>query len=281
MKKIKESKAIKVKNDKSDIKPKKERIKKIKNGDGFNKDVQIIAVWGGPSCGKTTLSIHLAKKLANEKKNVLLIHDDVFCPAIPINFPVLPKNEGEKSIGKVLSSPSIDQSIILKNTINIKHNDYIGILGHQKGENPLTYSEYSKETVVDFLLLAKHLVDVVIIDCTSITTESILTITALEMADKVIRLTTADFKGLSYLKSMLQLLSDPKFNTESHLRIISLVKPYQDSQAVNDIIRGSNLFIPYLDEIYKQDIEGKVFDTTDNKEYNAVVGQILKGVFYE
>ncbi|PKM52469.1 MAG: hypothetical protein CVV02_01580 [Firmicutes bacterium HGW-Firmicutes-7] len=279
----KSPKTIKVRQNKKLIKPRgtSDKDKKITKGNEFNKDIQIIAVWGSPSSGKTILSIQLAKYLAKEKKNVMLIHDDVFCPVLPITFPSLTGNDNEKSLGKILSSPTIDQSLILNNAITLKHSDYIAVLGHQKGENPLTYSEYSKETVLDFLLLTKHLVDYVIIDCTSITTESILTITALEMADKVIRLSTADFKGLSYLKSFLPLLIDPKFNTENHLRVISPVKPFQDSHSVNDIIRGSSIFVPYLEEIGKQDIEGRLYEITNNKEYNRVIKQIFEVIHYE
>lgn len=279
MKKIKPVKKIRAKKEQV-TRPIENKPKKVKREQGFNKDIQMIALWGTPGSGKTTLSVRLAKQLADEKKNVLLIHDDVFCPVLPITFPALPKGDGEKSLGKVLSSPAIDQTLILKNIINLKYSDYIGVLGHQKGENPLTYPEYTKETAVDFILLSKHLVDVVIVDCTSMTTESILTITALEMADKVIRLTTADFKGLSYLKSMLPLLADPKFNIESHLRIVSLVKSFQDKEAVNDIIRGSSIFMPWFDDLLKQELSGRMFETTDKKDYNAIIRQIMKEVFY-
>lgn len=248
------------------------------------KDNQIIAIWGSPGSGKTTLSIKIAKELASKKKNVIIIHDDVFCPTIPIVLPLLNEEETNKSLGKILASPNIDQETILDNSITVKNNDYIAMIGHQKGENPFTYSEYIRERVVDLFILLRHLVDYVIIDCSSILTESMLTITALEFADKVIRLSTADFKGLSYFKSTLPLLMDGKFNMNEHLRVISNVKDFQAEETVNDVLRGSNIFLPNVLEIDKQYTEGKLFENLNAKlsqDYNAEIVKIMKEVFYE
>jgi len=247
------------------------------------KERQTIAIWGSPGSGKTTLAIRIAKQLANKKKNVILVHDDIFCPMLPTFFPTLDKEE-EKSLGAVLTSPMLDQNVIMDHLVLMKHNDYIAFLGHQKGENPLTYAEYTKERVVDLFLLLRHLADYVIIDCSSIITESILTITALEMADQVIRLSTADFKGLSYFKSTLPLLIDQKFNTESHLRIVSNIKEYQADQTVNNVLRGANIFLPYTQEIEMQHAEGTFFENLNQKrsrKYNQSLKQIIKEVFYE
>ncbi len=245
-------------------------------------DNQLIAIWGSPSSGKTTLSAKIAQELADKKKNVIIIHDDIFCPTIPILLPTI--KDTDKSLGKIFSNPVIDQEMILDNSISIKHNDYIALIGHQKVENPFTYSEYTKERVTDLLILLRHLVDYIIVDCSSILTESILTITALELADKVIRLSTADFKGLSYFKSTLPLLMDQKFNSENHLRIVSNTKDYQGSEIVNDLLRGSNIFIPSSFEIEEQFVEGRLFESLRDKssiKYKDELAKIMEVVFYE
>ena len=48
-------------------------------------DVQggVLAVWGSPSSGKTTVSVKLADYLARKKKNVLLIFADMTTPPCP------------------------------------------------------------------------------------------------------------------------------------------------------------------------------------------------------
>lgn len=51
-------------------------------------DVQggVLAVWGSPSSGKTTVSVKLADYLARKKKNVLLIFADMTTPPLPLHL---------------------------------------------------------------------------------------------------------------------------------------------------------------------------------------------------
>lgn len=190
----------------------------------------------------------------------------------------------EKSLGKIFANPVIDQETILDNSITVRNYDHIALIGHQKGENPFTYSEYTKERIIDLLILLRHLVDYIIVDCSSILTESILTITALELADKVIRLSTADYKGLSYFKSTLPLLLDQKFQSEEHIRIISNTKDYQGIEIINDVLRGSSIFLPNILEIDEQFVEGRLFDSLRDKnsiKYNDELKKLMEAVFYE
>jgi signal recognition particle GTPase len=43
-------------------------------------DAQVLAVWGSPGSGKTTVSVRLAKYLADRKKNVVLLLCDMTAP---------------------------------------------------------------------------------------------------------------------------------------------------------------------------------------------------------
>lgn len=261
-------------------KKQKKQIQKTNNNYERETQNQIIAIWGSPGSGKSTLSVKMALELSNKKKNVILIHDDIFCPTIPIILPNLDKENRDKSLGNILTNPNIDQGTILDNSITIKNNDYIALIGHQKGENPLTYPDYIRERAVDLFLLLRHMADYIIIDCSSIITESLLTITALEFADKVIRLSTADFKGLSYFKSILPLLMDNKFKIENHLRIVSNIKDFQAKETINDIIRGSGIYIPYTVEIERQYMEGNLLNNLYDKQstlYKDTIQDIIKG----
>ena len=244
---------------------------------------QLIAVWGSPNSGKTTLAVNIAKELAKNKKNVLIVHNDIICPTIPTLIPGLKDENLDRSLGKVLSNSTIDQKTILDNLITIKDNSYIALLGYQKGENPLTYPEYIREKAVDLLVLLRHLADYIIIDCSSMITEDILTATALEFADKVITISTADFKGLSYFKSTLPLLMDTRFKSDNHLKIVSNIKEFQDGNTINDVLRGSNIYLNYTSEIENQNTQGKLFEKLtdkDSESYKLGLNKIVKEVFY-
>jgi MinD-like ATPase involved in chromosome partitioning or flagellar assembly len=279
--KIKQLSKIDISNPTNIIKDKIKSVKEKEEKRAIDNNVKLIAVWGNSNSGKTNLSVQLAMALSKLKKNVLIIHDDIFCPVLPVILPQLDKSQKDKSLENVLNSPMIDQNIILKNTITFKKINSLGILCYAKGDNPYTCSEYTKEKAVDLLILAKHLADYIIVDCSSVITESILTVTALEYADKVIRLSTADLKGLSYYKSMLPILSLSKFKIENHLRVVSLTKPYQASKTVNDVMRGSSIYIPFLEEMEISILEGKSFYPSTNRDFMISIDKILKEVVYE
>jgi MinD superfamily P-loop ATPase len=62
----------------------------------------VLAVWGSPGSGKTTVAVKLAKYLADKKKNVVLVLCDMTAPMLPgICSPS--ELECEKSLGSILS----------------------------------------------------------------------------------------------------------------------------------------------------------------------------------
>jgi DNA replication protein DnaC len=58
------------------------------------KNNKIIAIWGNPNSGKTTLSIKIANELIKKNKSVILVMADPFAPAI---HTVLPFTETKDS----------------------------------------------------------------------------------------------------------------------------------------------------------------------------------------
>ena len=70
------------------------------------KDVQVLAVWGSPSSGKTTVSVKLAKHLADKKRNVVLLLCDMTAPMLPCICP--PSDlEWERSLGSILAATHV------------------------------------------------------------------------------------------------------------------------------------------------------------------------------
>ena len=72
-------------------------------------DVQggVLAVWGSPSSGKTTVSVKLADYLARKKKNVLLIFADMTTPPLPCICAAVrpPIWKGKNPLGAFLLQP--------------------------------------------------------------------------------------------------------------------------------------------------------------------------------
>ena len=168
----------------------------------------ILAVWGSPNSGKTVISMKIASALAKQKKNVIVLLADNECPALPVVAP----NETSLSLGALLTQQSISQETILQYVVNMKKHKYIGLLGYKYGDNVFSYSDYDKDRAAILLVLLRHIADYVIVDCSSMISSDILSTTALETADKVLRVGNCNLKSLSYFHAHLPIIEERKFN---------------------------------------------------------------------
>ena len=79
--------------------------------DGYGAPSQVLAVWGSPSSGKTIMSVKLARYIASQKKNVILVLADMSAPPLPYVCP--PSNlEAETSLGNILGAAHVDGNVI-------------------------------------------------------------------------------------------------------------------------------------------------------------------------
>jgi len=246
------------------------------------KNNQIIAVWGNPSSGKTVTSIKIARELALKKKNVILVFCDTIAPDLMMVLP--DKNTDEKSLGSLLSAPEITQEKILSKCITLDKNEYISLLGYSQGENSFTYAKYAKDRAVDLLILLRHIADYVVVDCSAFFIFDLLSVTAIELADSVIRLSNCSLKALSYFNSSLPLLADRRFNTDRHIKVLSKVKADEPSKLMAEKYNGVMHELPYIEEIAEQYLTGRLFGTLESKQsikYTQTIQQIITSVLNE
>ena len=219
---------------------------------------KMIAIWGNPNSGKTTFSIKLAHALSKHKKNVILVFCDSMVPIISAVMPF--KQVKQQSLGEILSAVQITQEQILKKNITLDKNEYLSVMGYLHGENESTYAKYSKESVIDFFILLKHLADYIVIDCSSFITHDILSRAALELSDQVIRLISPDLKAISYYDATLVQIAQRKYNLQNHIKILSNVKANMPADAISNKFGGVSLSLCHLEEIEKQFYEGRLFE---------------------
>ena len=243
---------------------------------------QILAVWGSPNSGKTTISVKLAAELAKQKKNVVIVHCDMITPSIPTLL--RNKQDSETSMGTVLSAPSLTQELIYNNLVPYDKIPYIALLGYKSGDNVYTYAEYTKERAVDMLVLLRHIADYVIVDCSSALHDNILSIAALEIADEILRLCSCDLKSISYYSSYLPLISDRRFHAEQHIKVLTNLHSYEGGAEYENAFGGVKYSLPYLPEIEAQaatmnlceSLSGKV-----GKTYEDSISAMIKEVFHD
>lgn len=237
----------------------------------------MIAICGSPGSGKSSLTLKLAKAFASSGKQTIVIHTDYYAPTFVSFFP---SEEEYGSLGKLLSLPEISQELILKNINTLRQEDAIGILSYGKTENKYHYPEYTKDQAVSTIIQLKHMAEMILIDCQSSFFEDLFAITAIEMADKTLRLLTADLKGLSYYKSCMPLFSDSRFSPEKHIKIIQDTTGTEMAAVVADHISGVDMVIPYTPELKEQFKEEKILSPLRKrgKDYEKAILRLLEGL---
>ncbi len=243
---------------------------------------QVLAVWGSPSCGKTTVSTKIAKYLSSLKKNVVLILCDTDAPPLPL---ILPPSEleTEKSLGSILSAARLSENLVLQNSITIKKQPYISIIGMLKGENCYSYPRYTDRQVLSLIEILRGIADFIIIDCSSHISGDVLSAVSLAKSDCVIRIINCDLKSISYLSSQLTLLADKKFRTDMHLKIANNLKSIHSGENIEQILGGLSFTLPNCAEVEMQYLSGELLKelsyTKETKEFRRTIQNICEEVF--
>lgn len=243
---------------------------------------QVLAVWGSPSCGKTTIAAKVADCLSGKGYDTALLLCDTDAPPLPLLIPPS-EMETEKSLGSILAAVRISETLILQNSITVKKNPHISIIGMLKGENAYSYPKYTQAQAKELLERLRGIVDFVIVDCSSHLSDDILSTIALIESDSVLRLINCDLKSISYLSSQLPLLADGKFKAEKQIKIANNVKSMHSGENIAQILGGVAFTIPHSDLVEQQYLNGELLKPTpvkrETKEFRNRIEKIAEEVF--
>lgn len=243
---------------------------------------RILAVWGSPSCGKTTVAAKVANYIASQKNDVVLLMCDTDAPPLPLLVP--PSDiEEEKSLGSILAAARVSSNLILQNSITLKKNKHISLIGMLKGENAFSYPRYTGEQAKQLIDSLRSIADYTIIDCSSHLSDDVLSTMAIIEADCVLRLINCDLKSISYLSSQLPLIRDAKFKTDRQLKIANNVKSIHSGENIERVLGNVSFTIPHSDLVENQYLTGELLKDTpikrESKAFRAVIEDICKEVF--
>jgi CO dehydrogenase nickel-insertion accessory protein CooC1 len=242
---------------------------------------QVLAVWGSPGCGKTTVAVKLAKYLADRKKNVVLLLCDCTTPMLPCICP--PGDlEGDHSLGSILAANSITESLVKNNCNTHKRMNHLAVIGLQKGENENCYPPVNEKLIRELIEALRDMESHVIIDCgSSIYFDELSTISILE-SDAVLRLINCDLKSVSYLSSQQEYLRMAGFDFDKMYKAISNVKSNEASQNMEQVLGSAVFTLPHSSELEAQVLAGNLFadlSLKDSRGFRREIEKIAKEVF--
>lgn len=242
---------------------------------------QVLAVWGSPSSGKTIVSVKIARYLASQKKNVVLVLCDMTAPPLPF---ICPDSDLEScySIGNILSAPYVTEDLVKQNAILHKKNEYLSVFAAIKGDNIFTYPQYTETQAKAFINQLRGLADYVIIDCASAVAHNVLSAISLIESDAVLRLVSCDLKSISFLASQMPLLQDGMWNADKQYKVVSNIDAFQAKDTIEQIVGGVHFKIYHSDEVHQQFLNGNLLDALNQKNsagFRKSISKISKEVF--
>ena len=237
---------------------------------------QMLAVWGSPGSGKTTVAVKLAARLAMQKRDVALLLCDMNTPMLPCICPP-GELEEEHSLGSILAATHVSESLVRHNCITHKRFRHLTLLGMRKGENEYTYPPYERTQAEELLQCLRGIAPYIIIDCGSYIANDILSAIALMESDAVLRLVNCDLKSISYLSSQLPLLRESKWD-----KVASNVRANEASGHIEQVLGSVAFQIPHSEEVFAQVLEGNLFtelSMKDSRGFRKSIEAITKEVF--
>lgn len=226
---------------------------------------QMLAVWGSPGSGKTTVAVKLAARLAMQKRDVALLLCDMNTPMLPCICPP-GELEEEHSLGSILAATHVSESLVRHNCITHKRFRHLTLLGMRKGENEYTYPPYERTQAEELLQCLRGIAPYIIIDCGSYIANDILSAIALMESDTVLRLVNCDLKSISYLSSQLPLLRESKWDADKQYKIASNVRANEASGHIEQVLGSVAFQIPHSEEVFAQVLEGNLFTELSMKD---------------
>ncbi|MFI3249932.1 MAG: AAA family ATPase [Eubacteriales bacterium] len=230
---------------------------------------KIVAVMGSPSSGKTVTTIKLAMALASHKKSVVIVALDRQCPVIP--YVLSSKEEQPLSLGEFFSEEKHADPLP---TLTVPNHTFLEIIGYGLED---CQGNVTEDDVCQLLTKAQSQADYVLVDCSS-NFEEVATITAVELADVVIQVGSADTKGLSYYANVDKLLDVGKRG----VFVMGNLRKGQDFPSISKSYGGVRHCFPFCLEIHRQWLETKLFHPLEEKnsqKYQKVMAKLVADVF--
>lgn len=226
---------------------------------------KIITVWGSPASGKTILSLALGTHIADKKKNAIIINGDKLIPGLPVYIPN-GKFTSADSIGPLLMSNRYNDVDLAQRIKPHEKSDYLAFMGLSPAENYITYHEFTKESVIRMINKLSTQADYLIIDGTSNPLENMITLTGLEISDIIIRVMTADVKGMTYIKAAQSIYRDERFKFDEHIKILGNVKNISPETEVMSIMGNFDFVLNYSYEAENKMMSGELMNSFGRSE---------------
>lgn len=236
---------------------------------------KLIAVYGSPGSGKTTVALKLAMSayLQTKDESVVFLSPDLTAPSMALLFPNYHPDE-ICSLSTVLDNTEISSENILKNAVTVKTMKNFCCLGFKAGENKYSFPAPTAEKINTLFDVLGDSFDYVFVDCSS----DEISKKALIKANKVIRVVSPDLKGMTWYSSNKH---TDRTENEDLFNVVNITEKelFLPTEEVCTKLHSVAAVLPYSRAVRQQMLDGRMYERLNDKKYNkkmlSIVNKIL------
>ena len=236
---------------------------------------KLIAVYGSPGSGKTTIALKLAMSayLQTKDESVVFLSPDLTAPSMALLFPNYHPDE-ICSLSTVLDNTEISSENILKNSVTVKTMKNFCCLGFKAGENKYSFPVPTAEKINTLFDVLCDSFDYVFVDCSS----DEISKKALIKANKIIRVISPDLKGMTWYSSNKH---TDRTENEDLFNVVNITEKelFLPTEEVCTKLHSVAAVLPYSRAVRQQMIDGRMYERLNDKKYNkkmlSIVNKIL------
>jgi MinD-like ATPase involved in chromosome partitioning or flagellar assembly len=235
----------------------------------------VIAVWGPPGSGKTSVAVSLAIRLAGKGRSAAVVCCDRVAPALPALFPCR-RGRDIRSLGEALTAVDISVNGVLACSNTVREQPDLIFLGYSTAENLYSYPESGKGRSALFLETVAETAGTVVCDCSSDIQSDPLSSAALSMAYAAVLLYPPELKTVSFYDSQLGALRDLPDAGRRILKVLNRVS--RDCFYPEDEIAGymdrPEITLPFSAALRRAAAEGTLVSSPAPGRFGRAVGAL-------
>ena len=241
---------------------------------------KVIAFYGAPGSGKTTIALKTAMEMYHCTKdgNIIFLSPDLAVPSIGLLFPNYDPDD-VFTLASVLDNTEMSAEILLRNAVTLKNMQNFLCFGFKSGDTKYSFPQPDEKKIEELYASLQDLAEYVFVDCTNDNAD-IISLKAKSDADIAVRIIQPLPKGVSWYASNS---TSPRKEGETLFNVVNVNERdlFVPTEEVCTKLNSIAALVPYSLPAKKQMLDGDLYSDLADKAFNKKINQLMKKIIGE